>query len=205
MKKRRLFASRASRVLLLAGILVLGTAVGMCAWFLRPRTFLPDSRLDEKTYVAPSRIPGAGNGLFAARPIAKGEVIAEMGGELVFEDKIPRERRGYLFAAPSCALRDLWPYTALDGRRVGGRASRINFAPSRINGIPTNLQNARGRYMCQRPYVYFEAVRDISKDEEILTSYGAIYDYDFMSLPQVQVYFCQVSGIDCSTGFQWEP
>lgn len=203
--KQPLFASRASRITLSATIFLCLAAVAVCAWFLRPRVFWPDSRLDEKTYVAPSRIPGAGNGLFAARPIARGEIIAEMGGELVFEDKISRERRGYLFAAPSCALRDIWPYTALDGRRAGGHASRINFAPSRINGVPTNLQNARGLYMCRRPYVYFEAVRDIARDEEILASYGAIYDYEFMSQPQVQAYFCRITGIDCRQGFSWEP
>ncbi len=203
--RRRLFTSRSSRIALAAALFLVAGFAGTCAWFLRPRVFHPDPRFDEKTYVAPSRIPGAGEGLFAARPIARGEIIAEMGGELVFDDRIPPQERGYLFAVPACGLKDIWPYTALDGRRAGGRASKINFAPSRINGVAVNLQNARGRYMCRRPYVYFEATRDIARDEEILASYGAIYDYGFMFLPSVRDHFCRVTGIDCHSGFTWEP
>ena len=201
----RLFASRKSRVLLGVSLAVAIAVPATCAWLFRTRVFTGDPGLDAKTYVAPSRIPGAGLGLFAARDLKQDEVLAEMGGRLVFEARVPRAKRGYLFAAPSCARRDLWPFDALDGTVHGGRASKINFAPRRINGRETGFQNARGRTMCRRPYIYFAAERDIARDEEILTSYGPIYDYDFMAFPAVRDHFCRLADLDCSTRFEWEP
>jgi hypothetical protein len=201
----RLFATRKQRALLVLALVVSLATPAACAWLFRTRVFTGDAALDGKTYVAPSRIPGAGNGLFAARDLKEGEVIAEMGGRLVFHGRVPREKRGYLFAAPSCARWDLWPYDALDGTVHGGRASRINFAPGTINGRETGFQNARGTTMCRRPYVAFRALREIPRDEEILTSYGQIYDYGFMEYPAVQDHFCKKAGVDCTARFDWEP
>lgn len=180
-------------------------AVLLPAWLFRARAFLPDPLVDAKTRVAPSRIPGAGDGLFAAAAIKRGERVAELGGELVFEARIPRADRGYIFAAPACAKADLWPFDALDARRVGGRGSKINFAPRQLNGADTGFQNARGREMCQRPYIYFEATRDIAEGEEILTSYGPDYDYAFMDFPDVRAHFCKEAGADCSERYGWKP
>ncbi len=201
----RLFTTRKKRILLAVALAFAVLVPATCAWLFRTRVFTGDPAFDAKTYVAPSRIPGAGNGLFAARPIRKGEIIAEMGGRLVFQDRFPREQRGYLFDVPPCARWDLWPYDALDGTVHGGRASKINFAPRVINGRETGLQNARGWTMCRRPYVYFAAERDIGPDEEILTSYGPLYDYDFMAFPAVRDHFCKIIGQDCSARFEWEP
>jgi SET domain-containing protein len=197
-------ASRARRLLALA-LFLSGAVFALCTWWFRVRVFFGDPTLDDKTYVAPSLIPGAGNGLFAARNIQKGEVIAEMGGQLVFYQQIPPDQRGYLFRAPLCAHSDLWPFDAIDGRVHGGRASKINFAPRLINDRETHLQNARGWAMCRRPYVLFTAERDIAVGEEILASYGPHYNYDFMKIPAVQDYFCRQTGIDCSAEFRFEP
>ncbi|HEX6438632.1 MAG TPA: hypothetical protein VF182_15955, partial [Candidatus Binatia bacterium] len=41
---------------------------------------------EEKTIIKQSRIPGAGNGLYAAVKINKGETIGELGGRLVSDD-----------------------------------------------------------------------------------------------------------------------
>jgi hypothetical protein len=128
-----------------------------------------------------------------------------MGGELVFEAKFAQEERGYLIKPPKCAEGDVWPFDAIDGTEHGGRGSKINFAPRLINGADTWLQNARGREMCKRPYIYFEATRDIAKGEEILTSYGDDYGYDFMAFESVRAHFCKVTGTDCSAGFDWKP
>lgn len=201
----RLFTTRKQRILLAIVLAIAIVVPATSAWLFRTRVFTGDPALDARTYVAPSRIPGAGNGLFAARAIHKDEVIAEMGGRLVFHDRFPREKRGYLFDVPPCARRDLWPYDALDGSVHGGRASKINFAPRVINGKETGFQNARGWTMCRRPYVYFAAERDIEAGEEILTSYGPIYDYDFMTFPEVRDHFCKIASLDCSIRFDWEP
>lgn len=200
-----LFATRSQRVLLAVALVIVVAVPATCAWLFRDRVFHGDPALDVKTTVAPSRIPGAGNGLFAAVPIKKGEIIAEMGGKLVFHARFPQAERGYLFAAPPCAKWDLWPYDALDGRVHGGHASKINFAPRTLNGRETGFQNARGYTMCRRPYVAFHATRDLAPGEEILTSYGPMYDYDFMDFPAVRDHFCRLLGEDCSTRYTWEP
>ncbi len=200
-----LFATRRLRVVLAVTVLLIGAAAATLAVVFRARHFDPDPALEERTYVAPSTIPGAGDGLFAARDLKKGEVIAEMGGEPVFEATLPAKDRGYLFKPPACAMSDVWPYDALDGRNFGGRGSKINFAPRLINGVETGFQNARGKEMCRRPYIYFEATRDIPKGTEVLTSYGEDYDYDFMAFATVREHFCAAAKVDCSGAFEWKP
>jgi hypothetical protein len=200
-----LFVSRGKRLLLGATVASIVAAVSTCAWLFRPRAFDADPALDERTRVAPSLIPGAGDGLFAARALKKGEVIAEMGGELVFEARFPPEQRGYLFKPPACARGDVWPYDALDGRRRGGRASKVNFAPRTLNGAPTGFQNVIGTELCRRPYVQFTALRDIAPGEELLASYGPDYGYDFMAFPAVREHFCARLALDCTKRFDWEP
>jgi hypothetical protein len=189
---------------LLAAVLLAVAVPAACAWLFRAREWLPDTRFDDRTTVAPSLIPGAGNGLFAARELKAGEPIAQMGGRLVFRHLVKGER-GYLFMAPPCARTDLWPFDALDGKDVGGRASKANFAPRRINGVATHFQNARGKYTCDRPYVVLEALVDIPRGAEILVSYGPDYDYDFMDVGPVRDHFCARAGVDCSSRFEWEP
>ncbi len=200
-----LFSTRTSRgVLAAALVLAVGGTAGP-ALLLRERVFVGNPQLDAHTHAAPSRVPGAGQGLVATVHLAKGTVIAEMGGRLVRARDVVPPHRGYLFGVPACAASDVWPFDAMDGTQHGGLASKINFAPRTINGRATGLQNARGRTMCRRPYVYFEALRDLEPGEEIFASYGRDYDYDFMQFPEVQAHFCQVTGIDCGQGFTFEP
>lgn len=200
-----LFETRRHRLLLAATALVLVALLAVPAVLFRNRRFAPDASLDGKTYVAPSLIPGAGDGLFAARDLKKGEVIAEMGGALVFEATVPHDKRGYLIKPPKCAEGDVWPFDAIDGRGTGGLGTKINFAPRVINGVETGLQNVRGREMCRRPYIFFEATRDIPGGAELLTSYGESYDYDFMAFEAVRAHFCRLVAADCDAGFDWKP
>src|SRR6266576_2552300 len=44
---------------------------------------------DKRTTIKPSTVPNGGNGLFAAAPIKKGEVIGELGGRLVTAEDPP--------------------------------------------------------------------------------------------------------------------
>ncbi|MCA3014088.1 MAG: hypothetical protein INH41_17035 [Myxococcaceae bacterium] len=193
------------RRLLAVTVALAALSVGAPAVLLRERWLAVDPAFDTGTTVAPSRIPGAGEGLFAARDFAAGEVIAEMGGRLVFYRDYPPRQRGYLVTPPPCARADLWPYDAVDGAQSGGRAWKVNFAPSRINGVDTHFQNARGLSTCERPYVSFETTRAVAKGEEFLVGYGPNYEYDFMALPQVRDHFCGRLGLDCTQRFDWAP
>ena len=128
-----------------------------------------DKELDKRTVIKKSLIPGSGNGLFAVVKIKKGEVIGHLGGRLL--EEFP-EGNHYIGALIECAQKEAHPYKYLDSKDQGANVSRINFAPSKINGIDTNFQNAGIRRLCKSPYFEFVALKDIAPGEEIWSSYG---------------------------------
>jgi SET domain-containing protein len=158
---------------------------------------------DKRTAIKKSTIPDAGNGLFAAVKIKKGEVIGELGGRLI-SDNDPAQGNHYIASIPECAWKTTHPYKSIDSKHYGGHASRINFAPSKINGIETHFQNAAIKQICQPPYFIFIALRDIKPGAEIWSSYGPHYNYDkFMRVPAVRDFFCGLLKIDCREKFTY--
>jgi SET domain-containing protein len=156
---------------------------------------------ERKTVIKKSTIPGAGDGLYAAVKIKKDEIIGELGGRLVSDDD---ESHGnhYIASIPECAWEKTHPYKYIDAKEHGGHVSRINFAPSEINGIETNLQNAAIKQICEYPYFVFIALRDIEPGEEIWSSYGPDYDYgNFMNITEVRDFFCALVKLDCREKF----
>jgi SET domain-containing protein len=152
---------------------------------------------EKKTVIKKSRIPGAGNGLYAVVKINKDKTIGELGGRLVSDDD---ESHGnhYIASIPECAREKTHPYKYIDAKEHGGHVSRINFAPSQINGIQTDLQNAAIKQICEYPYFIFIALRDIEPGEEIWSSYGPDYEYGhFMNIPEVRDFFCGLVRVDC--------
>ena len=161
--------------------------------------------LDKRTAIRPSTIPGAGNGLFAAALIKKGEVIGELGGRLVTDGDHAMGNH-YIASIPQCAWKETTPYKYLDAKDYGGNVSRANFAPSKIDGIETKFQNAAIRQLCHYPYFEFVAVTDIEPGREIWTSYGPHYNYNrFMYVPEVRDFFCGKVKIDCRKRYTYEP
>src|SRR5688572_1650814 len=134
--------------------------------------------LDKRTVVKPSKIPGAGNGLFAQVAIKKDEVIGELGGQLRTNEDYPQGNY-YMASIPECAWEETQPYRYLDSKHFGANVSRINFAPKTISGVETKFQNSALVQLCNYPYVVFKALRDIEPGEEIWASYGPHYDYGF--------------------------
>ncbi len=163
-----------------------------------------DPKLDEKTVIAPSRIPKAGMGLYARVAIAKGETIGELGGELVEFPDLDNPSP-YLAGLPDCAFSQVPPYQYIDSKDHGGNVSRANFAPRKINGVETDFQNAGIERICNSPWVIWVAIKDIAPGEEILLSYGPNYNYErFMFLPEVRDYFCGLLRMDCRTLYQFD-
>ena len=161
-----------------------------------------NKQLDKRTVIKKSLIPGAGNGLFAAVKLKKGQVIGELGGRLL--EEFPHGNH-YVAALLECALKEAEPYKYLDSKDYGAHVSRINFAPSKINGIETHFQNARIERLCKHPFVQFVALRDIQAGEEIWSSYGPNYDYErFMKIPEVRDFFCSRLKTDCREAYSYE-
>jgi SET domain-containing protein len=163
-----------------------------------------NTELDKRTAIKPSKIPGAGNGLYAQVPIKKGEVIGELGGQLRTDEDYPPGNY-YMASIPRCAWEETQPYRYLDSKHFGAHVSRINFAPKAINGVETRFQNSALVQLCEYPYVIFRALRDIAPGEEIWTSYGPNYDYSFMASAEVRDFFCGLVKMDCSEGYAFEP
>jgi SET domain-containing protein len=199
----KLFATRRSRILLAGAALVAFAALGVGVYSERRRYLRADTRLDRRTVVKPSQIPGAGNGLFAARFIPKDDRIAELGGRLAASGE-PFDHH-YSAQLPPCAASAEAPFAYLDARFGGGNGAMINFAPLSVNGVDLGLRNADLVAFCRRPYIGFVASRDIPAGEEIFTSYGSDYEYDFMAFPAVKAFFCARAGVDCSERYEWRP
>ncbi len=180
------------------------TALQLTACVSADRVLYPDPALERNTVIRPSLIPGAGLGAFAQVHLRQGDIIGEYGGTLRPAHPRPRDT-AYLIDLPTCSLARTRPYHLLDGRGSRAHMTRVNFAPRKINGHETHLQNARIGAVCYPPYIVFVATRDIRPGEEILTSYGRFYDYGFMRDRRVRRYFCKRLGIDCSHRFDWEP
>lgn len=158
---------------------------------------------EKRTVIRQSTIPNAGSGLFAVTKIKEGEVIGELGGRLLSEDGYPEDNH-YIASIPECAWEKTRPYKYIDSRDHSGNVSRINFAPSEINGWQTHFQNAAIRQICDHPYVIFVALKDIAPGEEIWSTYGPHYEYDkFMTVPEVRDFFCALSRIDCREEFTY--
>ena len=161
--------------------------------------------LDKRTDIKPSAIPGSGNGLFAVTAIKQGDVIGELGGQLIAEEDYPLGNY-YLASIPECAWEETKPYKYLDAKHFGANVSRINFAPKTINGADTHFQNAVINQLCNYPYVIFVALKDIAPGEEIWASYGPYYSYDkFMYIAAVRDFFCGRIKTDCSEEYTFEP
>jgi SET domain-containing protein len=163
-----------------------------------------NKELDKRTVVKQSAIPNSGNGLFAAVEIKKGEVIGELGGRLVTEEDYP-PGNDYMASLLECAWEETRPYKYLDSKEFGANVSRINFAPSKINGIETHFQNAGILRLCTYPYFVFVALQDIRPGAEIWSSYGPNYHYDkFMEAPVARDFFCGLAKMDCREEYTYE-
>lgn len=169
-----------------------------------PRLLEADPKYEKQTEIRPSQIPGGGNGLYALVKIKEGETVGTYGGRLLKEDEYP-SGNAYIATIKECAYKEAGPYRYIDGKETPSHVTRINFAPSKINGKDTQLQNARIKQLCKAPYFIFVANRDIEAGEEIWSSYGPSYKYNrFMKLKPVQEFFCKKAGIDCSKGFEFD-
>jgi SET domain-containing protein len=168
----------------------------------KPKLLKINKELDKRTAIKKSQIPGAGNGLFALVKIIKGEVIGELGGLLL--ETFP-EGNHYVGALLECAQEKAKPYKYLDSKEHGANVSRINFAPSKINGVDTHFQNAGIKRLCEPPYFEFVALQDIVPGAEILSSYGPNYDYErFMRIPEVRDYFCGMAKTKCTEKYSYD-
>ena len=178
---------------------------------------------NEYVSIKPSYIPGAGMGLYAAKDIPKDTMITHYDGRKITRPEYnalhAKKEHWYVFTMPECSKERIqykecqsdenkkknnpeckepdYPY--LDGNR-DHYGSKVNFAPSKINGKLTKLQNVQFLKHCEEPYIRLYALRDIKKGEELYVSYGSIYNYHFMEFSEVQEFFLKKANINLKQG-----
>ena len=139
------------------------------------------SYLSPKTAVAASAIEG--RGLFAAEPIAKGEIVAAKGGHIVGRDELPRLRRR-LGPAEIQIAEDLYIAPVSEEEREGSMIFSNHSCEPNIG-------------VCGQ--VVFVAMRDIAAGEE-LTHDWAMTDDDAEAMT------CRCGAASCRrtvTGKDW--
>ena len=170
--------------------------ISFCFCLETVKTEDTEIKQDAIVEIRESQIPGAGMGLYAKKNIPKDSVVTDYKGKKVTKEEYnqihAKKEHWYMFTMPECANEPNYPY--IDGDR-NHFASKVNFAPSEINGKPTNLQNVYFLKHCDEPYIRLYASRDIKKGEELFVSYGGIYDYHFMQFKEVQDFFLKKTGI----------
>jgi SET domain-containing protein len=132
-----------------------------------------------------SRIPRAGNGVFAKVAIPKGAYLGTYAGEFITEEDYLRRatagRWQYMMGLLDCAKPQTGGLVTVDG--VNGNVfTRMNYAPA-------EFQNVRFEKVCEAPFVKVVALRDIAAGEELWVDYGPRYDYGFMNDPVVIAFF----------------
>src|SRR2546428_10080721 len=96
---------------------------------------------DKRTIVKTSTIPHAGNGLFAAVKIKKGEVIGELGGRLVSDDDSCHGNH-YIASISECAWEKTHPYKYIDSKDYGGEVRRNKFLHNEVKWVGNELPNS---------------------------------------------------------------
>lgn len=123
---------------------------------------------DKRFYIAPSTIPGAGNGLFAKELIRRGdylEVIGVMVKAGSMADQCTHYANEYKFAAreknPTCYIVPL------------GYAGIVNHTDDQHRqNVTLSYDKGRAKQSIHANEVAYKAIRDIYPGEEILGYYG---------------------------------
>jgi SET domain-containing protein len=169
-------------------------------------TYLTSSRETEYIEVKTSNIPGAGEGAFAKKKIPKDTLLGYyLNKPISMEEarKLYKEKKHYyFFGTPECANIPETPY--LDGDPAH-YVSKVNFAPSQINGKETKLINVYFKKFCEIPYIRLFSSREIQKGEELYVSYGDGYEYEFMENEEVQNFFLKITKIPKADKFTFKP
>ena len=159
----------------------------------------------ELVEVRPSLIPGAGQGLFAKVDLPIGTYLGDYTGRYITPDETDAEQGthagAYIFFIPPCAKVEEYDAILGDPEHY---VSKVNYAPAKINGQDTHLQNVRFDLMCNEPYVRLYTIRPVAAHAELYADYGADYDYHFMADPQVQEFLLRTANIEPSEEFTWD-
>ena len=158
------------------------------------------SPYEKQLEIRTSRIPHAGNGVFAKAAIPKGAYLGAYTGEFVTDEEYLKragaDKWQYMMGLLDCAKPRTGGVATIDGIN-GNVFTRMNYAPA-------EFQNVKFEKICEAPFVKIVAVRDIAVGDELWVDYGPRYRYDFMEDPAVIKFFADVRAQRAKDGrFEW--
>ncbi len=115
--------------------------------------------------VAPSTIPGAGQGLFARRDFRPRDPICPYGGRLLTADEVERLYPGTTLA----------PYVERISKEYARDAACVRGIGSMANGMRRRTDSNAETYVRAHRVPWLRALRRIRAGEEILNHYGQEY------------------------------
>lgn len=169
-------------------LLTLLAFVSLLAWACSAAQPLGKSPYLSSLETRRSEIPGAGEGVFAVRPLPAGADLGGYEGKWItdaeWRELWRKDQWHYVMSLPECAYPSIKPYTMIDGRLNGSIHAKINYAPAAF-------QNTEIAFFCEAPYARILTKRSIAAGEELLMDYGPDYNYFFMKDPKVKNYFAK--------------
>lgn len=142
---------------------------------------------NEFTTIEPSRIPGAGMGVYSKKFIPSNTIIGDYKGKFLTDEEywklVNSDQWHYVMGLDECSYKYTKGIKYIDGR-FGNFTTRINYAP-------TEFQNVKFQKICEAPYVNVVSTKDIQAGDEIYVDYGPNYIYDFMENPAVKEFFAK--------------
>ena len=125
----------------------------------------------KRVQVRPSRVPGAGDGLFALETIYAGEFAARFSGEPLTQEQNARSTSKYRLKVHNNLYLDGSGGQHFEGRSINDPAGTTFRANMRFG-------SDRRTYTCERTgriYCRMYATRTIKPDDEMLASYGRLF------------------------------
>ncbi len=129
----------------------------------------PNTGYHHRLHVDESTIAGAGKGLFASKPIKRGEIVAEYWGNLITEEQASAQYAAgggtYLYRTHDGRVMDAEPVDECIAKYAND-ARGASFQPGLINNV---------RFEERAKKVLLIASRNIHPGDEILINYGRDY------------------------------
>jgi SET domain-containing protein len=122
--------------------------------------------LEKELYIADSKIPGAGQGLFTKVFIPKGTRVVEYKGKKTdWKEASKNPDNPYIFFISNACVID-----ALSFKKAFGRYANDASGLKKVTGLKNNSE-----YVIDGERVFIETLKDVPAGAEILISYGKDY------------------------------
>ncbi|MCB1176271.1 MAG: hypothetical protein KDK36_01715 [Leptospiraceae bacterium] len=141
--------------------------------------------------VKPSKLPGAGMGLFANRDFKKGESLGPYKGKLLTLKECDKYEELWGHMIDITMIDGVKPYAAIHPSE-SMPLRFINHAPITVNKIKIkgkNSINVEFNEINKKPFIEVRAIKGIAKGDEFYLYYGSGFSQMFLQNPKLKAYY----------------